>query len=92
MANTEGCAYSSAQSGRISAKGQNQENRTFVEQKLASVRFFVYLCAVFFQQNRVAEMTYEEYISQEQQAMEEEQREDSCFVEYQPEGQFVRGH
>ena len=37
-------------------------------------------------------MTYEEYIAQEQIAMEEEQQDDSCFVEYQPEGQFVRGH
>ena len=36
-------------------------------------------------------MTYDEYIAQEQQAMDEEQREDSCFLEYQPEGQFVRG-
>ena len=37
-------------------------------------------------------MTYDEYIAQEQQAMDEEQREDSCFLEYQPEGQFVRTH
>ena len=37
-------------------------------------------------------MTYDEYIAQEQQAMDEEQRDDSCFLEYQPEGQFVRGH
>ena len=37
-------------------------------------------------------MTYEEYIAQQQQAMDEEQQEDCCFLEYQPEGQFVRGH
>lgn len=37
-------------------------------------------------------MTYEEYIEQEQQAMDEEQDDDCCFLEYQPEGQFVRGH
>ena len=37
-------------------------------------------------------MTYDEYIAQEQQAMDEEQRDGSCFLEYQPEGQFVRGH
>jgi len=37
-------------------------------------------------------MTYEEYLNQEQTAMEEEQNEDCCFVTYQPEGQFVRGH
>ena len=35
-------------------------------------------------------MTYDEYIAQQQQAMDEEQQEDSCFLEYQPEGQFVR--
>ena len=37
-------------------------------------------------------MTYDEYIAQQQQAMDEEQQDDSCFLEYQPEGQFVRGH
>jgi hypothetical protein len=37
-------------------------------------------------------MTYDEYIAQEQQAMDAEQPDDSCFLEYQPEGQFVRGH
>ena len=37
-------------------------------------------------------MTYDEYIAQEQQAINEEQRDDNCFLEYQPEGQFVRGH
>ena len=37
-------------------------------------------------------MTYDEYIAQQQQAIDEEQQEDSCFLEYQPEGQFVRGH
>lgn len=37
-------------------------------------------------------MTYEEYIALQQQAMNEEQQDDSCFLEYQPEGQFVRGH
>ena len=35
-------------------------------------------------------MTYDEYIAQQQQAIDEEQRDDSCFMEYQPEGQFVR--
>ena len=35
-------------------------------------------------------MTYDEYIAQQQLAMDEEQQEDSCFLEYQPEGQFVR--
>ena len=35
-------------------------------------------------------MTYEEYIALQQQAMDEEQQDDSCFMEYQPEGQFVR--
>ena len=37
-------------------------------------------------------MTYDEYIAQQQLAMDEEQQEDSCFLEYQPEGQFVRGY
>ena len=37
-------------------------------------------------------MTYGEYIAQLQQAMDEEQQEDCCLLEYQPEGQFVRGH
>ena len=37
-------------------------------------------------------MTYDEYIAQLQQAIDKEQQEDSCFLEYQPEGQFVRGH
>ena len=37
-------------------------------------------------------MTYEEYISHQQQAIDEEQLDDNCFLEYQPEGQFVRGH
>jgi len=37
-------------------------------------------------------MTYDEYMAQEQQAIDEEQLDDSCFLEYQPEGQFVRGH
>jgi DNA-binding GntR family transcriptional regulator len=31
-------------------------------------------------------MTYDEYIAQEQQAIDEEQPDDSCFLEYQPEG------
>ena len=30
-------------------------------------------------------MTYEEYISQQQQAIDEEQPDDSCFLEYHPE-------
>lgn len=37
-------------------------------------------------------MTYDEYIAEQQQAMLEEQRDDSCFLSEQPEGQFVRGH
>ncbi len=37
-------------------------------------------------------MTYEEYLQQEHTAMDEEQSDDCCFLEYQPEGQFVRGH
>ena len=37
-------------------------------------------------------MTYDEYIAQEQQAMDEEQQDDSCFTEDVPECQFVRGH
>ena len=31
-------------------------------------------------------MTYDEYIAQQQQAIDEEQQEDSCFLEYQPKG------
>lgn len=27
-------------------------------------------------------MTYDEYIAQQQQAMDEEQQDDSCFLEY----------
>jgi len=37
-------------------------------------------------------MTYDDYIAQQQQVMEEEQRDESCFLAAQPEGQFVRGH
>ena len=37
-------------------------------------------------------MTYDEYIAQQQQAIDEEQSDDSCFLTEQPEGQFVRGH
>ena len=37
-------------------------------------------------------MTYDEYIAQQQQAIDEERQDDSCFLEYQHEGQFVRGH
>ncbi len=37
-------------------------------------------------------MTYKEYIAQQQQAIEEEQPDDRCFLADQPEGQFVRGH
>ncbi len=36
-------------------------------------------------------MTYEEYLAQ-QQAIGEEQSDDSCFLTDLPEGQFVRGH
>ena len=43
-------------------------------------------------QNMRDVMTYEEYIAQQQQTIDEEQQDDSCFFEYQPEGQFVRGH
>ena len=37
-------------------------------------------------------MTYDEYIAQQQQAIEEEQQDDSCFITDVPECQFVRGH
>ena len=37
-------------------------------------------------------MTYEEYITQEDLAREEELLEAQCFLTNQPEGQFVRGH
>ena len=37
-------------------------------------------------------MTYDDYIAQQRQAMEEEQTDNSCFLTAQPEGQFVRGH
>lgn len=37
-------------------------------------------------------MTYDEYIAQQQKAIDEERQDDICFLEYQPEGQFVRGH
>ncbi len=37
-------------------------------------------------------MTYEEYLRQEQMALDEEQAENACFLSNQPEGQFVRGH
>ena len=37
-------------------------------------------------------MSYEEYLKQQQQAIDEEQSDDSCFLTKQPEGQFVRGH
>ena len=37
-------------------------------------------------------MTYEEYIAQQQQAIDEETRDDSCFIADVPECQFVRGH
>ena len=37
-------------------------------------------------------MTYDEYLKQQQQAINEEQSDDSCFLTEQPEGQFVRGH
>ena len=37
-------------------------------------------------------MTYDEYIAQQQLAAEEEQLDDRCFLINQPEGQFVRGH
>lgn len=37
-------------------------------------------------------MTYEEYLRQQQQAIDEERSDDKCFLSDQPEGQFVRGH
>ena len=37
-------------------------------------------------------MTYDEYIAQQQQAIDEEQQDNSCFLADQPEGQFVRDH
>ena len=37
-------------------------------------------------------MTYQDYLKQQQQAIEEEHPDDSCFLTDQPEGQFVRGH
>jgi hypothetical protein len=37
-------------------------------------------------------MTYDDYIAQQQQAIEEEHSDESCFFAVQPEGQFVRGH
>ncbi len=37
-------------------------------------------------------MTYDEYIAQQQQAIDEEQQDSSCFLADQPEGQFVRSH
>lgn len=41
---------------------------------------------------RIAEELKAEYIAQQQLAIDEGQQDDSCFLEYQPEGQFVRGH
>ena len=37
-------------------------------------------------------VTYDEYIAQQQQAIDEEQQDDSCFIADVPECQFVRGH
>ncbi len=37
-------------------------------------------------------MTYDEYIAQEQQAIDEEHNDESCFLAETPECQFVRGH
>jgi len=37
-------------------------------------------------------MTYDEYIAQTQQAIEEEHNDESCFLIDTPECQFVRGH
>lgn len=37
-------------------------------------------------------MTYDEYIAQQQQAIDEEQQDDRCFIADVPECQFVRGH
>ncbi len=56
----------------------------FLHPKFAYVKTFLYLCAGF--------MTYDEYIAQEQQAIDEEHSNDSCFLTDTPECQFVRGH
>ena len=56
----------------------------FLHPKFAYVKTFLYLCAGF--------MTYNEYIAQEQQAIDEEHSDDSCFLTDTPECQFVRGH
>lgn len=37
-------------------------------------------------------MTYEEYIQEQETAFSEEHSENSCFLENQAEGIFVRGH
>ena len=37
-------------------------------------------------------MTYDEYIAQQQEAIDEEQQDDNCFIADVPECQFVRGH
>ena len=41
---------------------------------------------------QLSNMTYDEYIAQQQQAIDEEQKDDNCFLTEQPEGQFVRSH
>ena len=45
-----------------------------------------------FEQVSTAPIEVKKEIIVQQQAMDEEQQDDSCFLEYQPEGQFVRGH
>ena len=45
-----------------------------------------------FEQVSTAPVEVKKEIIVQQQAMDEEQQDDSCFLEYQPEGQFVRGH
>jgi hypothetical protein len=37
-------------------------------------------------------MTYKEYIQEQETAFSEEHSENSCFLENQAEGIFVRGH
>lgn len=40
----------------------------------------------------LSNMTYDKYIAQQQQAIDEEHQDDSCFVANVPECQFVKGH
>ena len=58
--------------------------------KFVYVHYLLYLCTRI--NSKRTNMTYEQYIAQQEQAAEEEQQDDSCFSTNQPEGQFVRGH